>query len=1041
VPRYRSVIAAVSFLGLTPSVFPADERVDFRRDVMPILSENCFTCHGPDARARKGNLRLDVKEGALRSDDPIIVPGSCDESELIYRVTTADADELMPPQKSGRTLTPQQIETLKRWVEAGAHWGGHWAFEPPRTPLIPPVRIRDWPRNPIDRFIGARLDAEDVNPATEASRTTLIRRVTLDLIGLPPSLEDVEAFVADETDDAYDRLVDRLLASPAHGEQMAVEWLDAARYADTNGYQNDFARTMWPWRDWVIAALNENKPYDQFVIEQMAGDLLPSPTRAQRVATGWLRNNRTVTEAGSIDEEWRVENAVDRVETTATTLLGLTLGCARCHDHKFDPISQDEFYRFFAFFNSVNEKGVYTEQRGNVAPLLPVPSADDESRRERLRAAVDAAERLVRAANEALPVRQKAWEDEQRVAALAVEPADWTLQFPLNGEIGTLSFHGSAVAEWVDGPAGKALKLDGKDDSFAEAGPVEGVERTDHFSYGGWVYPSADGAILSKMDDPGAFRGFDLLVSGGKVEVHLVHAWPGDAIKVASKESLGRDAWTHVFVTYDGSSKAMGLKLYFNGRPVERDVASDSLRESIVTDRPLRIGKRATGLSYNGALADIRFYSRTIPAPEVQALADRAALQIARLPAEERSNVQQELLARFFRDRFATELHMANEAIARARKEMDEHERQIPTVMVMEDAPARRATFVLKRGQYDAPDQARRVEPGVPACLTPLPSNAPANRLGLARWLVGSEQPLAARVAVNRAWQHHFGSGLVRTIENFGIQGEPPTHPELLDWLASELVRTGWDLKALHRLIVTSATYRQASRAAPELRLHDPENRLLARGPRFRLSAEAVRDNALAIAGLLDHRVGGPSVKPYQPDGLWEELAGGAGEGPYVQDKGPNLYRRGLYIYRKRTVPHPALTNFDAPSREFCQVKRPRTDTPLQALALLNDVTHVEAARNLAQLMLTRGGTNADERITFAFRRATARTPTGPEMEVIRAGLERSRQAFAADRESAARFVHHGESRVAEGIDAVELAAYTATASVILNLDETITFE
>jgi hypothetical protein len=779
-------------LGGTCRGADAAPAVRFSRDVLPILAENCFQCHGPDEKARKAKLRLDTAEGA----GAVIKPRKSGESELILRVNAEADDRRMPPPRTNRRLTAAQKDVLRRWVEEGAAWGKHWAYETPTRPPLPPVKNAAWARNAIDFFVLARLEREGLAPSPEAARETLIRRVTLDLTGLPPAPREVDAFLADDAPGAYERLVDRLLASARYGERMAMDWLDEARYADTNGYQNDFARTMWPWRDWVIGAFNRNQPFDRFLTEQVAGDLLPGATQAQRIATGFNRNNRTVTEAGSIDEEWRVENAVDRVETTATVFLGLTMGCGRCHDHKFDPVSQREFYQFFAFFNSVNEKGVYTEQRGNVPPLVRLPTPQDEARLREFDGAIAAAERALR---------------------------------------------------------------------------------------------------------------------------ELESARPG------------------------------------------RDLLEGELR----------------------------------------ALKDR---------------------------------------LAKLRKERADHEQRVPSVMVMEDLPKPRETFVLKRGRYEMPDRNQQVEPGVPACLSPWPAGAPRNRLGLARWLVSPDNPLTARVAVNRFWQHSFGTGLVKTAENFGLQGEPPSHPELLDWLATEFAR-GWDVKAMQRLIVTSAAYRQASKASPALLQRDPDNRLLARGPRFRLPAEVVRDNALAVSGLLVEKVGGPSVKPYQPPGLWEQLAGGAGEGPYVQDKAPGLYRRSLYVYRKRTVPHPALTTFDAPSREVCQVKRPRTNTPLQALELLNDVTYVEAARRLAELMLTEGGNTPEERIRYAFRRATARAPEPGELRVLARGLARYRQTFGSDKEAAGRYVRHGESPVDARLDAAELAAYTATAEVILNLDETITKE
>jgi hypothetical protein len=1021
--------------------------VRFDRDVLPILSENCFLCHGPDEKARKAKLRLDTQTGA----SAVLVPGKAGQSELIRRINSEPDDGLMPPPKSNRRLTSAQKEVLRRWIDEGAAWGKHWAYETPQRPPLPTVKNAAWVRNPIDRFVLARLEKEGLAPAPEAAKETLIRRVTLDLTGLPPALEEIDAFLADRSPDAYEKVVDRLLTSPRHAERMAMDWLDAARYADTNGYQNDFARTMWPWRDWVIDAFARNMPFDQFLTEQLAGDLLPGATLKQKIATGFNRNNRTVTEAGSIDEEWRVENVVDRVETTATVFLGLTMGCARCHDHKFDPLTQEEFYQFFAYFNSINEKGVYTEQRGNVPPLVAVARPEDRERLAQLDAAIAAAEQTVREQEAALPRLQKEWEEQQKAQKHEGkrEPHDWALHLPLesdlhfdtgDGKTGEAIFRGSSLPRWVDGPLGKALHLDGRENSFLDAGQAIRLERDAAFSYGAWVKPNGSGAVLSKMDDNRAYRGLDLLVTNGKVEVHLVHAWPDNAIKVTAKESLPRNAWSHLFLTYNGGGKASGLTLYFNGRPVPLEVNKDQLKDTIATEQPLRLGKRSTASPLHGDLCDVRVYRRALSAGEVQTLVSGPVARALATAEGQRSAAQRNLLARTFREKHAPELLKAKAAVEQLRKERANAEKRIPTVMVMEELPTPRDTFLLKRGRYDMPDREHKVRPGVPACL-PRPSLTPPNRLGLARWLADPSNPLTARVTVNRYWQHYFGTGLVKTAENFGVQGERPSHPDLLDWLATEFVRSGWNVRAMQRLIVTSATYRQSSQANAGLLHRDPENRLLAHGPRFRLPAEVVRDNALAISGLLVDRVGGPSVKPYQPAGLWEELAGGAGEGPYVQEKGDGLYRRSLYTYRKRTVPHPSMATFDAPSREVCQVKRARTNTPLQALELLNDVTYVEAARRLAEVMLTQGGRSPEERLTFAFRRATSRLPSPTELAVLKRGLERYRQRLRNDPQAARRLVLVGDSPIDDRLDLVELAAYTATASVILNLDETITKE
>jgi hypothetical protein len=1041
-------VLSVLALSLAGSSIGADstEPVRFGREVLPILSENCFKCHGPDEKARKAKLRLDIRDGALK----VIEPGKSDESEIIRRIFSDNPEEKMPPPKSNRKITAEQKDLLKRWVNQGAPWGKHWAYETPSRPPLPKVKNSTWPRNGIDFLVLARLEKEGLTPSPEASRETLIRRLTLDLIGLPPTRKEIDDFLADHSPSAYEKVVDRLLASPHYGERMAMDWLDDARYADTNGYQNDFARTMWPWRDWVIGAFNRNLPFDQFVTEQIAGDLLPGATLEQKIASGFNRNNRTVTEAGSIDDEWRVENNVDRVETTATVFLGLTMGCARCHDHKYDPISQKEFYQFFAYFNSIGEQGVYTEQRGNVRPLVAVPTPENENRLQQFDAAISTAEKAAGAEEASLAEKQRQWENEQLTKAAPKIPEDAAIRLPLAGNLQIAAanqkdlqaaYRGNGQPVWNDAPLGKSLRLDGKDDSFLDAGQAIQLDRNEKFSYGAWVKPHGFGAVLSKMDDAASYRGFDLLLNDNKIQVHLVHSWPQNAIKVTSKPNLPQNVWSHILVTYDGASQAGGVKIYINGTAVPVDINENHLTDTIATSQPLRIGKRSTAFSLKGDITDVRFYRRTLSPEEVQGLATQPTFQILQSPQEKRTKEQQEFLTQTYRARYAASWQEAKRKVDQLRKEKSEYEKAIPTVMVMEELAKPRDTYVLKRGRYDMPDKNKKVQPGVPACLPAMKANTPANRLGLARWLVDPENPLTARVTVNRYWQRYFGTGLVKTAENFGLQSELPSHLDLLDWLATEFIRTGWNVKEMQKLIVMSATYRQSSRETPELLQKDPDNRLLARGPRFRLPAELVRDNALAIAGLLTDKVGGPSIKPYQPAGLWEELAGGAGEGPYVQDKGPNLYRRSLYVYRKRTVPHPEMATFDAGSREICQVKRARTNTPLQALELMNDVTYVEAARHLAQLMLSEGGQTATERINFAFRRAVARPPTSSELQVLERGLERYRKNFLADPESAKQLIRLGDSPVDSKIDPVELAAYMATAEVILNLDETITKE
>ena len=756
---------------LTNSVV-AREPVRFNRDVRPILSENCFECHGPDAAKRKADLRLD--SGAL--GQAVVVAGKPTESELFKRITHADPEERMPPADSGRALTPGNIETLRTWIEQGGEWGKHWAFIPPKRPTIPPAKNSAWPSGAIDRFVLAKLKWAGLHPSPRADKETLLRRVTFDLTGLPSAPREIDAFLADTSPRAFEKVIDRLLASPRYGERMALDWLDAARYADSHGYSLDRRRVMWPWRDWVIGSFNDNMPFDRFAVEQIAGDLLPDSTVDQQVATGFNRNHSIQSEGGVINEEYRVETVVDRVETTSAVFLGLTFGCARCHDHKYDPISQKEFYEFYALFNNVPE----TAHVGNADKLADKPF----------------------------------------------------------------------------------VKL-----------------------------PSA-----------------------------------------AQREQM-----------------------------------------------------------------------------------DRQRAEIAEL--EKKSVEEKKLKA--------------------ARKALAALGQAVPTAMVMGELSPARKTFVLTRGQYDQPSDVE-VSAGLPAALGQWPAAAPRNRLGLAKWIVGSENPLTARVVVNRLWQMHFGTGIVKSSEDFGAQGEWPTNPALLDWLADEFVRSGWNRKAMHKLIVMSATYRQASRVTPGLLEADPANRLFARGPRFRLPAEMIRDHALAASGLLVGRLGGESVRPYQPPGLWDDVVY-ENVPRFVQDHGGKLYRRSLYTYWKRSVPPPNMQAFDAPSREVCVLTRAKTNTPLAALVLMNDPTFVEASRKLAERVLHDGGATAESRLALLHRLVCGRRPTERELDLLRGGLAELQTSFRAEPEAARRLLAVGESPHDPVLDAVELAAYASLANAVLGTDEAIT--
>jgi hypothetical protein len=1020
-PRALALLLLVCAAAL-PGPARATDRlpdvVEFNRDIRPILSDSCYLCHGPARSTRKANLRLDTESGmfADRGGYRPVEPGHPERSELLKRVSSANDKERMPPAKSGRKLTPRQTELLRRWVAQGARWQKHWSLTPPGRPPLPRVMDAAWAQSPVDRFILARLEHEGLRPSPEAPRETLIRRVTLDLTGLPPTPAEVDAFLADPSPDAYEKVVDRLLASPRHGEHLAARWLDAARYADTNGYQTDGERTMWRWRDWVIEAYSGNMPFDRFTVEQIAGDMLPRPTLAQRIATGFNRNHRGNSEGGVIPEEFAVEYVVDRVDTTSTVWLGLTAGCGRCHDHKYDPITQKEFYRLFAYFNNVPEHGKAIKY-GNSPPTIKAPTRQQQAELARLDAALRAAEEAFACLRPQVAALQARWEQ----SADARRPTGW--------QIGRVA----GIARF---PA--PGRFDGKR-SLDTGTDVADFGFFDTFSCGAWVLPEGGrgGTILSRMTDVDRGDGYSLSLEAGQVHVRLVKRWLDDAIRVHTERRLG-PGWHHVLMTYDGSRLASGIKVYVDGRPEKLKVDLDDLNQSFRTEEPFRIGAGGgPGARFHGLINDVTVFREPLSPENAAVLATRETVpEIIGIPAGKRTAGQAlKLAAYYLEERAPDAVRLAHDRARYLRGERAALWEAVPTTMVMQEMPTPRDTFVLIRGEYDK--KGPKVTAGLPASLPPLPKGAPNNRLGLARWLVDPSNPLTARVAVNRAWQAHFGIGLVKTVEDLGSQGEWPSHPELLDWLATEFVRSGWDVRALERLIVTSATYRQASRVGKELLERDPENRQLARGPRVRLSAGAVRDQALAVSGLLVERLGGPSVKPYQPPGLWEELSGDK----YVQDTGHALYRRSLYTFWKRTAPPPALLTFDAAGREACVVRQTRTNTPLQALNLMNDVTYVEAARKLAERMLTEGGATASERLTFAFRLATARRPRPAELRVLCAGLEHHLGRYRGDRAAALELLGAGESPRDGRLDPGELAAYTAMASLILNLDEVITKE
>ena len=1048
---------------------PPPEAVEFNRDIRPIFSDRCYTCHGPDQAKRKSKLRLDTEAGAKvdLGGHFGIVPGDPAKSAVIQRIT-ADEGRRMPPAWAGTSrLSEREIGLLTRWIEQGAVWQKHWSFIPPVRRELPTVSDVSWPKNAIDHFVLARLDREGLKPSPEADRRTLIRRVTLDLTGLPPSPKEVDAFVQDTSPEAYEKVVDRLLASPRYGEHMAVRWLDNARYADTNGYQTDGERSMWRWRDWVIDAFNHNMPFDRFTVEQIAGDMLPGATPKQIMATGFNRNHRGNGEGGIIPEEYAVEYVIDRVDTTSTVWLGVTLGCARCHDHKYDPFTQKEFYQVYAYFNNVPERGKAFKY-GNSPPTIPAPTAEQELRLKAIDQKIAEAGRREAELEPKIAKAQHKWEK-----SLAADQADWTnsralaIHLPLDGDLkgeihsdppksekyAYLMENGpseteskpTAVepawkggeAQYADGRLGRAGAFDGK--RFVEVGNIANFGFYDAFTLAAWIYPTAaGGAIVSRQHDEADGEGFGLYLKDGHLQANMVQRWLDDGARVESEATIQLNRWSHVMLTYDGSRLARGIHVYLNGEPLKLKVHLDDLNQSFAAKEPLRIG---AGLGpenrFHGSIADVLIYRMALGPEEAAVLAVPDPIgKLARIAPEKRTVAESNKLRWRFLDRDASpDLQSLRKEILDLRDERQQLVDTFPTVMVMQEGPARE-THVLVRGAYDHPGA--KVSPGVPAVLPPLPPGAPNNRLGFAKWLVDPSNPLPARVTMNRFWQMYFGVGLVKTVEDFGSQGEWPAHLELLDWLATEFIRTGWDVKAMQKTIVMSATYRQSSKLTPELEQRDPENRFLERGPRSRLPAETLRDQALAVSGLLVEKIGGPSAKPYQPPGLWKELTGGD---DYKPDTGEGLHRRSLYTFWKRTSPPPAMMNFDAAGREACVVRELRTNTPLQSLDLMNDVSFLEAARALSERMLREGGATPGQRIAYGFRLATARPPKPRESEILQASLRYYLDTFQADRAAALKYVSVGETPAESKADASEEAAYMTVASVILNLDVTVTKE
>ncbi len=1025
-------------------------KIEFNQQIRPILMENCFSCHGVDSASRKASLRLDLfaEATAPRKDaKPAIVPGKPNESELVSRIMTTDEDDIMPPAKSHKVLTAEQRALLKEWIAQGATYQEHWSLIAPTRPQVPQVKNKGWAKTPIDTFVLARLEQKGLKPAPEADRRTLARRLSLDLIGLPPVPEEVEAFVKDKSPKAYEAYVDKLLASPHWGEHRGRYWLDAARYADTHGIHFDNYREVWAYRDWVIDALNKNMPFDQFTIEQLAGDLLPNPTIEQKIATGFNRNHITSNEGGLIDEEYYVLYTRDRTETASQVFMGMTTGCAVCHDHKYDRFSQKEFYQLSAFFNNTTQ----TARDGNIKDTPPIIAV--ALKQDRARAEVLPAEKKLAQAHVEDRKNTGTNDFEKWIAADPLDkikgnvPSDALIfHAPLNegGEvfkvrIGTESRDIAVTTNvnWQEGAIGEKAFTTTKA-SLPEIAEAGDFERDQKFTMAAWVKLSPDamgGALIARMDDPGAYRGWDMWFEGGRPGTHIIHNWPENSIKVVSKKALEANKWTHVCITYDGSSKASGVTIYLDGEQQSNEIQKDALTDTIRTKVPLKLGQRNKEAPLEKAgLQDLRFYSRALNLKEAKELSNsqRMGWIVSKEKAKRTEAEQKELYTRYLIS-FDVDYQKATAAVAKLDKEEADLKARGTIAAISDEKPTPPEAYVLFRGEYDK--RKDKVIAETPAALPPFPSDYPRNRLGLAKWLLRPEHPLTARVTVNRFWQELFGNGIVRTSGDFGVAGEMPSNPELLDWMAIEFRENGWDMKKFFKLLVTSAAYRQESTVTPEKLNKDPQNLHVSRGPRFRMDAEMVRDYALSTSGLLVPKIGGPSVKPYQPDGVWEAVAmPESNTRNYKQDSGESLYRRSVYTFWKRAAPPASLDVFNAPNRETCAVKRERTNTPLQALATLNDIQFVEAARNLAEHALKEA--KEPTRLDYMARRLLSRTLRSDEKKIVDAVLKDLITHYKAAPAEALALIKTGESKADSSLDQPTLAAYTMVANQLMNLDE-----
>jgi hypothetical protein len=1018
--------------------------IDYNLHVKPILSDKCFLCHGPDKNnGQKAGLNLSNSEGAralLKDGNHAIVAGNLSKSELYSRIITTDEDLMMPTKASNRVLTDYEKAILTKWIEQGAVYKPHWAFIVPVKNDLPVVKDKSWPKNGIDNFVLHKLEENELKPAPVADKETLLRRVTLDLTGLPPTIEETDAFLADSSPDAYEKVVDRLLKTQQYGEKMAVDWLDVSRYADTHGYTVDRYRPMWPWRDWVIKAFNQNMPFDKFVTWQLAGDLLPSATREQKLATAFNRNHAQNMEGGIINEEFRSEYVVDRTSTLGTAFLGLTVGCARCHDHKFDPVSQKDFYSLYSFFNNVDEAGQISFDNATPGPSMMLT----DSKQDSILAYLNKKEKDITDQQKAIVEKEKPafeqWKEKNNhTVSFDLKrglQAHYTFDQLIKGSFvnETNSAIKGEVADpvLVPGKFGNAFKSNG--DDILKLGKVGIFNRFQPFSIALWINIPKDvnkGVIFHKGDGDitYAFHGYYLNLRDGKAEFQMAHTWPYNEFLKITDQALPKEKWIQLTLTYSGSGKAEGVKLFVDGKEAAMTTEKDNLYKDIVWDRKdqpgLQIGADWRGTGFKNGLVDELFvYDRELNPAEIPLLAQ----ENKSIPP---TAIADNNLSQYYFANISAAWQLQQKELQQTRQERNKETEPIEEIMIMEEMKEKRKAHILLRGAYDAPGA--EVHPDVPNSILPYPANLRKDRLGLAEWLMDPKNPLTARVVVNRYWQTYFGEGIQKNADNFGNQGGVPSDIELLDWLAVTFRESGWDIRAMQKLIVLSATYRQSSQASAEAKQKDPYNLLHSRGPSFRLTAEMVRDGALKASNLLSYTIGGPSVKPYQPEGLWA-----VNSETYKQDSGANLYRRSMYTFWRRTNPPPSMSTFDAPYRASCIVQRQKTSTPLQALVLLNDPQFTEAAKVLFY-NASRKYANINEQIVYCYRSLTGRRPAQKETDILLKLYTAQLDKFKTDPGKTKGWLNAGEYKITGKTDLKQIAAGTVMTSAIMNSDAFVT--